>query len=104
MANNCRARISEGFDPLEEKKTLKDIPTIAAFIADFYIPYIKTYKRSWDTDVSLIKNHILPNFGKLYLDQFTKQHMISFVSLHIKTHKPGSVNRVIILLRSVVSG
>ena len=47
MANNCRARISEGFDPLEEKKTLKDIPTIAAFIADFYIPYIKTYKRSW---------------------------------------------------------
>lgn len=101
MANNCRARISEGFDPLEEKKTLKDIPTIAAFIADFYIPYIKTYKRSWDTDVSLIKNHILPNFGKLYLDQFTKQHMISFVSLHIKTHKPGSVNRVIILLRYI---
>jgi integrase len=27
--------------------------------------------------------------------------MISFVSLHIKTHKPGSVNRVIILLRYI---
>lgn len=101
LASNYLARITLKEDPFKEEEIYKETPTIAAFIADFYIPYIKTYKRSWDTDVSLINNHILPKFGRLYLDEFTKQHLISFVSKHIKTHKPGSVNRVIILMRFI---
>jgi integrase len=101
MSSKYRARIAMGDDPLEDKKTIKNIPTIADFIKDSYLPFVKTYKRSWDTDESLIRNHILPNFGKLYLDQFTKQHMIGFISKHLETHKPGSVNRVIILLRYI---
>jgi integrase len=101
LATNYLAKITLEEDPFAVKKVLKDIPSIKTFISDYYIPYIKTYKRSWDTDVSLINNHILPNFGKLYLDQFNKQHMINFVSRHIKTHKPGSVNRVIILMRYI---
>lgn len=51
--------------------------------------------------VSLIKNHIKPHFGRLYLDEFTKQHLISFIGRQVKTHAPGSVNRVIILLRYI---
>lgn len=101
LANHHRLSVLQGFDPLQEKKTYKATPTIASFIEEFYLPHIKTYKRSWDTDVSLIKNHILPKYGKLYLDEFTKQHMISFVSSQLKTHKPGSVNRVIILFRYI---
>ena len=101
LVDNYRSMILMGEDPFAKKKALKQVPTIAEFIANSYLPYIKTYKRSWDTDVSLIKNHILPNFGKLYLDAFTKQDLIAFIGQHVKTHKPGSVNRVIILLRYI---
>ena len=101
LTNKYRSQLAMGEDPFLHQKTLKDIPTIADFIANSYLPYIKTYKRSWDTDVSLINNHILPNFGKLYLDAFTKQDMIAFIGRHAKTHAAGSVNRVIILLRYI---
>jgi integrase len=101
LTDKYRGMILMGEDPWVTSAALKQVSTIADFIANSYLPYIKTYKRSWDTDVSLINNHILPNFGKLYLDQFTKQHMIGFISRHLKTHKPGSVNRVIILLRYI---
>lgn len=75
------------------------MPTVAEFIAESYLPFVKTYKRSWITDVSLINNHILPNFGKLYLDEVSKKGIIQFIGAHSQTHMPGSVNRVIILLR-----
>lgn len=101
LADKYRSKLAMGEDPFTAKNALRDIPTIADFITNSYLPFVKTYKRSWDTDLSLIKNHILPNFGKLYLDQFTKQHMIGFISKHLETHKPGSVNRVTILLRYI---
>jgi glutaredoxin 2 len=37
---------------------------------------VKSYKRSWDTDVSLLKNHLLPRFGKRYMDEFTRQDIV----------------------------
>jgi integrase len=101
LADKYRNMILMGEDPWSANVELRQVPTIESFISNYYMPHIKTYKRSWDTDVSLIKNHILPKYGKLYLDEFTKQHMISFVSSQSKTHKPGSVNRVIILFRYI---
>ena len=32
-----------------------------------YLPYVKTYKRSWDTDVSVYRTHIAPQIGCLVL-------------------------------------
>jgi integrase len=101
LADKMRTLIAMGEDPLEKKTQLKKIPTISAFINESYLPFIKTYKRSWDTDVSLIKNHIIPNFGKQYLDEVSKKDILQFISMHALTHKPGSVNRVIILMRYI---
>ena len=101
LAKKQLSQIALGSDPFDAKKILKDVPTVAEFVIDNYLPYVKTYKRSWDTDASLIKNHVLPNFGKLYMDDISKKDIIQFISQHAKTHKPGSVNRVIILLRYI---
>jgi integrase len=101
LTDKYRSMIIMGEDPFATKAALQTVPTIADFIDNSYLPYVKSYKRSWDTDVSLIKNHIKPHFGRLYLDEFTKQHLISFIGRHVKTHAPGSVNRVIILLRYI---
>ena len=65
-----------GEDPLDEKAVIRQVPTFADFIADQYMPYIKSYKRSWDTDVSLLKNHLLPRFGKRYMDEITRQDIV----------------------------
>lgn len=91
--------LAMGVDPFEAKQQQKQVPTLAAFIEQSYMPYAKVNKRSWKTDDSLIRNHILPAFGHLFMDSFTKQHLFSFIAKHKETHAPASVNRVIILLR-----
>ena len=101
LAIKYLAQIAMGEDPFSAKADLKKVPTVYDFITNSYLPYVKTYKRSWTTDVSLIKNHIMPNFGKLYMDEVTKTDVIQFISRHSLTHKPGSVNRVIIMMRYI---
>ena len=86
-----------GEDPWAEKAELKRVPKLETFIWESFLPFIKTYKRSWDTDQSLLKNHIVPTFGHLYMDQLNKKHVIDFIGKHLETHAPGSVNRVTIL-------
>ena len=43
----------------------------------------------------------MPNFGEMYMDELSKKDVIQFISKHSETHKPGSVNRVIILIRYI---
>lgn len=99
LAEKNRFQVAMGIDPKTTKQELKNTPTIKDFFTNEYLTYVKTYKTSWDTDECLIRNHIVPNFGHLYMDQLTKQHIIQFIGKHKQTHKPGSVNRVIILLK-----
>jgi hypothetical protein len=73
---SIRNQIALGQDPFAVKVEAKQVPTFAQFIADQYMPYIKSYKRSWDTDVSLLKNHLLPRFGKRYMDEITRQDIV----------------------------
>ena len=101
LADKVGRQVAMGEDPFAKKRALKAVPTLAVFINESYLPYVQTYKRSWATDKSLIKNHIMPNFGSFYMDELAKKDIISFINQHLLTHKPGSVNRVIILLRYI---
>ena len=100
-ASDVLAQVARGDDPFEARRTLKDVPTFAAFVAEHYMPYIKGYKRSWETDETLLRNHVLPKIGNLYLDEIKRQHLIEVFSHHRETHKPASTNRVIILCRYI---
>ena len=53
-----------GIDPKVEREKRRKVPTFADFIEEQYLPFVRTYKRSVDTDLSLLKNHLLPRFGK----------------------------------------
>ena len=99
LAQEKLAMIAMGRDPFEEKKALKDVPTVAQFVADNYMPHIKGYKRSWDTDECLLRNHVLPAIGQLHIDEVARRHMVKLFSEHRETHMPGSTNRIIILCR-----
>lgn len=101
LAQEKLAQIAMGDDPFANKALLKDVPTFGDFVAESYLPHAKSYKRSWRTDESLLRNHILPCIGDLYMDQITQRHMVNLFSKNRKLHKPGSTNRVIILCRYV---
>lgn len=98
---DIQAKLAMGEDPFEKRRTLKEVPTFAKFVESAYMPHIKGYKRSWSTDETLLRNHILPKLGKLYLDEIKRQHLIEVFSEHRLTHKPASTNRVIILCRYI---
>lgn len=101
IADKYRNQIALGQDPGLDKEALKAIPKLSDFIEQQYLPFVKTYKRSWKFDIGLIKNYINPNFGSLYMDVLKKQDVIQFINKHLETHAPGSVNRVVILLRYI---
>src|SRR6266851_2018659 len=65
------ARAILGNDPQQERKELRTMPTLAEFVRDSYLPFVKNAKRSWRTDETVLRIHILPNVGKLSLDQIS---------------------------------
>lgn len=102
LAKVALNQVALGKDPCDEKAVLKQVPTFAQFIDEQYLPYIKSYKRSWPTDVSLLKNHLLPRFGKRYLDEITRQDI---VKMHgdrkASGAAAGSANRLLIMMRYI---
>ncbi len=94
-------QIATGHDPSEEKAALKQVPTFGQFIDEQYLPHVKTYKRSWTTDVSYLKNHLLPRFANRYMDQITRQDILKMHRERSTTGAAGSANRLLIMMRFI---
>jgi integrase len=99
----ARAVLAEailGQDPQQQRQERRSIPTLAEFIRDSYLPYAKNVKRSWQTDETILRIHILPRFGALPLDQISNQSIADLLSrLREAGYASGTVNRVLVLLR-----
>lgn len=75
-------------------------PTIEAFFTEKYLPYIKSYKRSWDTDDSMMRNHLLPKLGSKHMGSLTPPDVAVFVEqMKAQGYAPGTCNRALVLLR-----
>ena len=100
LADKLRNQIALGFDPAAKKAVLRAVPTFADFMAERYMPFVKGYKRSWISDDSYLRNHLLPAFGKKYLDEITKHDVVAFHhGMRAKGYALGTCNRCLILLR-----
>jgi len=100
LADEMRRSIALGDDPLEIKSDSKKTPTFSAFIEEQYLPHVKSYKRSWASDVSLLKNHLLPRFGNRYLDEISRQDIVKMLfDRRAAGAAAGSANRLLILMR-----
>jgi integrase len=92
--------VALGEDPLTERQSLRHCPTLDEFFYEKYLSFAKVDKRSWDTDLSVYKNHLGPAFGKLKLNQITKGKIREF--LHEKVgagSAKGSVNRMLVMMK-----
>ncbi len=99
MAEGLLAKAKAGVNPLAPVVDTRG-PTVEQFFLNQYLSYVKTYKRSWDTDLSLIRTHLGPPLGHLLLTQVKESDIADLVnSMKHKAYAPGTCNRVLVLLR-----
>ena len=61
---------------------------------------MQTYKRSWQTDEIVLRVHVLPRLGRLFLDEITTERIVEIVAaMQSDEYAPGTVGRVIVILR-----
>ncbi len=102
LADQTRNSIAMGADPKEAKADLRAVPTFAKFVEEDFLPHIKTYKRSWGSDVSLLNNHLLPALGHLHMDIIARRDVQRLLTSRLDMGKaPGTCDRMLILARHV---
>jgi hypothetical protein len=91
-----------GTDPQERRATLRAIPTLAELVRDRYLPHVKSYKRSWCTDETVLRIHILPALGSEYVDMIRAEPIAALVErMRQQGYATGTTNRVVIVLRHI---
>jgi len=62
LARDLIRKAKQGIEPQETIQSGLG-PKIKDFFLQKYMPYVKSYKKSWDTDESMIRNHIVTKLG-----------------------------------------
>lgn len=92
-------KILKGEDPLLQQENAAG-PTIQEFFQDKYLPYVRSYKRSWTTDESMLRNHIYSLMGEKRMSLVRPPDLALFVEkLREQGYAPGTCNRALVLLR-----
>jgi len=91
-----------GDDPHERRAELRSIPTLAGLVRDRYLPHVQGYKRSWQTDESILRVHVLPVLGSQYVDEVSGEAIAEIVQrMRSEGYANGTTNHVIVVLRHV---
>jgi integrase len=99
-AKVLRSKVVLGEDPAEDRRVKRAVPTVAEFCTEKYLPYIKGYKRSWKSDESFFRNHLLPRFGADRLDEVSQQAVVDLrQSMKTTGYSLGMANKVVVLLK-----
>ncbi|WP_397583490.1 tyrosine-type recombinase/integrase [Sphingorhabdus sp.] len=103
-AIQIKADVFLGKDPKQPKNELRKIPTLKEFVVERYLPYVQQNKRSWKTDETVIRLHLLPAMGKFYLDEITAQMVVKMMTdMRAEGYANGTCNRPVIFLRYMLN-
>ena len=98
-AKQIKALAILGSDPQKERQERRSIPTLRTFVEERYLPFVQTYKRSWQTDEIILRVHVLPRLGSRFLDITTERIIEIVAAMRSDEYAPGTVGRVIVILR-----
>ncbi len=99
-AMRLRSEVELGGNPLEERKALRSVLTLAEFIRDIYVPHIQLHRRNFQSTLSFIKWHILPRFGAMHLDAITTDMVTeAHLDLRAKGYAFAQANKLPVLLK-----
>jgi integrase len=75
-------------------------PLVSDFFIQRYLPYVKTYKLSWKIDECVIRLQILPTLGARHMGQLLTPDLTVLVqNMLTRGYAPGTINRVLVLMR-----
>ena len=96
---NLLRQAKQGVDP--QAPAINEAgPLLKDFFTDKYLPYVKSYKRSWDTDESMIRNHLVPKLGHMHMGRISPPDIAVFVEkMKAEEYASGTCNRALVLLR-----
>jgi integrase len=99
-AKQIKAQAILGGDPQRERQERRSIPTLRSYVEERYLPFVQTYKRSWQTDEIVLRVHVLPHLGSHCLDEITTAHITEIIAtMQGEGYAPGTVGRVVVILR-----
>ncbi|HEX3338469.1 MAG TPA: tyrosine-type recombinase/integrase [Pseudolabrys sp.] len=91
-----------GADPQLKRREMRAVPQLGRFVNERYLPYVRTYKSSWQTDETVLRIHILPKLGALALDEIKTDAISELInSMRADGYASGTINRVIVILRYI---
>ena len=81
-------------------KNKSTVLTLGAFYKEYYLPHIEKHIKSYKTNMSIFKNHLLPKFKDIPMDKITKASIMKLHSDMVqKKHlAPATANKVLIFL------
>jgi integrase len=89
-----------GDDPQVRRRELRETPRLTEFVMGQYLPFVRNTKRSWRTDETVLRIHILPPLGRLALDEVSSAKVADLLrTMRERGYASGTTNRVIVLLR-----
>ena len=99
LATQIIRSAKSGTDPTKDVPQHQG-PTVQEFFVEKYLPYVKSYKRSWDTDESMIRNHLVTKLGGKRMSAISPPDVAVFVeAMKAANYAPGTCNRALVLLR-----
>ena len=79
---------------------LRATPRFRDFLMNTYMPFARSNKRSWRTDLAVVRTHFLPHLGQLSMDEVTPALILKLLqTMQAAGYASGTTNRVLILLR-----
>ena len=89
-----------GPDPQDHRAQLRSIPTLEEFVRERFLPHVRSYKRSWRTDESLFRVHVMPMIGSHYLDTIHSEDIAAIIQrMRSEGYANGTTNHVVVTLR-----
>ncbi|MFA5455836.1 MAG: tyrosine-type recombinase/integrase [Sulfurimonas sp.] len=79
-----------------------DAITLGVFYEQYYLPYIKKHIKSYETNISIFKNHLLPEYKNTPMNEISKASIMKLHSDMVVKKKlaPATANKVLIFLSS----
>ncbi|HQS67740.1 MAG TPA: tyrosine-type recombinase/integrase [Sulfuricurvum sp.] len=100
-ALKLKRAIEEGKEVmLDTPEQVVTLPTMKHFYDEYYLPYVQKHIKSYETNISVFKNHIIPVFGNIQLNHIKKMDIMKVHTemVHKKKLAPATANKFLIFI------
>ena len=103
-ALEMRRSLDVGAPVKPDPQPRQTVTTYSRYVEERYLPYIKWAHRGHVPETSYIERYLLPSFGALPILEIRRSHLLNWMEeLRLKGLKPGSINRVLNIMKASLS-